>query len=57
MLAGGFFKHFIAGYNILKYSIIEISFSEKKCECLGMIVYRVYKICETPDMIVEGRRV
>jgi hypothetical protein len=24
---------------------------------LGMIVYRVYKICETPDMIVEGRRV
>jgi len=47
-------KH-IAGYNILKYSIIEMSLNEKKYEYLGMIVYRVYKICEITDMIVEGK--
>jgi hypothetical protein len=49
-------KH-IGSYNILKYSIIEISFNEKKYEFLGMIVYRVYKICKASDMIIEGKRV
>jgi len=29
-------------------------FSEKKYEYLGMIVYRIYKICEISDIIIKG---
>lgn len=49
-----FFSPLSYGYNIVKYSIIEISFYEKKYEYLGMIVYIVYNKCEMSDMNIKG---